>query len=125
MIDMSSSNTITITDPPASLSASALSAATGLNCVSYVVSPDGSRGDAEFDGDLTAAMIDAIVTRSRMTDNEAAIHADAKQALAANRTYLQTANTATAAEVRAQVAALTRQMNGLIRLAIRQLDGTD
>lgn len=52
------------------------------------------------------------------------IRDNARLALVANRAYTSKA-TPTAAETTAQVKALSRQNNGLIRLLIGLLDGTD
>lgn len=53
--------------------------------------------------------------------NETAMRQAASVALAANRDYLALAP-ATTAQALAQVKALTRQTNGLMRLLLRQLD---
>lgn len=55
--------------------------------------------------------------------NEAAIRSQANAALATNRAYA--ASTPTAAQTTAQVKALSRQINGIIRLLLNQLDATD
>ncbi len=54
--------------------------------------------------------------------NRATIEQQAANALAANRTYV--ASTPTAAQVAAQSKTLSRQVNGIIRLLLQQLDGT-
>ena len=56
--------------------------------------------------------------------NAATLRAQAQSALAANRTALAVTNP-TNAQLVAQVKALTRQNNALIRLALSLLDGTD
>lgn len=56
--------------------------------------------------------------------NRTTIQTQAKTALANNRTYLAIA-TPTTAQMRAQIDALTRQNQALIRLAINQLDATN
>lgn len=56
--------------------------------------------------------------------NERNIRDAARQALATNRTYAQRA-TPTAAQTTAQVKALSQQQNGIIRLLLNLLDGTD
>lgn len=56
--------------------------------------------------------------------NESTIRDRAGQALAANLTFLAAASP-TNAQVVAQVKALTRQNNGLIRLVLNRFDGTD
>lgn len=48
----------------------------------------------------------------------------ARQALVTNRTYIAIASP-TAAQTAAQVKALSRQNNGIIRLMLNALDGTD
>lgn len=55
--------------------------------------------------------------------NETTIRTQADQALATNATFLGIASP-TNAQVAAQVKALTRQSNGLIRLALRRFDAT-
>lgn len=57
------------------------------------------------------------------TANLMAIQQQAEAALAANRAYVT--GTPTAAQTTAQVKALSRQVNGLIRLFLSRLDGTD
>ena len=56
--------------------------------------------------------------------NRTTIQTQAKTALANNRTYLAIA-TPTTAQMRAQIDALTRQHQGMIRLLLGQLDGTN
>ena len=56
--------------------------------------------------------------------NADTIRAQAQTALANNRTYLAL-GTPTAAQNTAQVKALTRQTQGIIRLLLGALDGTD
>lgn len=55
--------------------------------------------------------------------NRTSIETKAANAVTANATYLTISATATNAQVRDQVAALTRQNNALIRLALGQFDG--
>lgn len=57
-------------------------------------------------------------------ENRDAIEQQARQALATNRTYIALASP-TAAQTAAEVKALARQNNGLIRLLLGLLDGTD
>lgn len=58
------------------------------------------------------------------TTNRATIEDRARTALATNRTFLGLSSP-TNAQNAAQIKALTRQMNGVIRLLLGQLDGTD
>lgn len=58
------------------------------------------------------------------TTNGTTIRTQAAAALDTNRTFLALASP-TAAQNAAQIAKLTRQMNGLIRLTLGQLEGTD
>ena len=55
--------------------------------------------------------------------NKTTIESQALTALANNKTYLGI--TPTTAQNTAQIKALTRQMNGVIRLLLNKLDGTD
>ena len=59
-----------------------------------------------------------------LTGNRTTLEDRAAAALAANRTYLGLASP-TAAQQRAQVAALPRQNTAVIRLLLNRLDGTD
>lgn len=56
--------------------------------------------------------------------NRTTIQTQAKTALANNRTYLAIA-TPTTAQMRAQIDALTRQNQGIIRLLLNELDATN
>lgn len=56
--------------------------------------------------------------------NAETLRQQALAALSSNRTYVALASP-TAAQTTAQVKALSRQVNGLIRLALGQFDGTD
>lgn len=58
------------------------------------------------------------------TQNEVTLRERAANALQSNRDFLAIA-TPTNAQAVAQIKALTRQVNGLIRLAVGALDGTD
>lgn len=57
-------------------------------------------------------------------NNRRSIEEQARGALAVNRTYIARA-TPTPAQTAAQVQALSRQVNGLLRVMLNQLDGTD
>ncbi len=81
-----------------------------------------------FDGDLevTAAEARASVAGSTETvaeTNRRALLSKAQNALTANATYLAI-SAPTSAQNTAQVKALTREVNALIRLAVRALDTT-
>ncbi len=67
------------------------------------------------------AALDAAATGRA---NEATIQQRATTALTANTTFLAVTSP-TNAQIAAQVKALTRQNNGLIRLVLRRFDGTD
>ena len=82
---------------------------------------------------ITYAQLGVILTRPKttaelandtQTANRATIQTQATNALANNRTYLAIA-TPTTAQMRAQIDALTRQHQGMIRLLLGQLDGTN
>jgi hypothetical protein len=76
-----------------------------------------------FDQDLDAATVVAIRARCEAsTDAEATIRARAQQALQGCRDYLANPSP-TQADALAQVELLTRTTIGLIRLALRELDG--
>lgn len=73
------------------------------------------------------AQLQAAVDAAPLNETDAnrvAMVDSARQALSANRTYLAIASP-TAAQNTAQAKALTRQMNGVIRLLLGALDGTD
>ena len=72
-------------------------------------------------GKLIASESMAVPDESVRRDQ---IEATARQALATNRAYAALANP-TAAQTTAEVKALARQMNGVIRLLLNALDGTD
>lgn len=65
------------------------------------------------------------VTLPPETANRRTIERQAADALAANRTFIAKGATNTAADVRAQTIALSRQVNALIRLQLADLSGTD
>lgn len=83
------------------------------NDVDEVFGPDGQVIDT--------AQVVRDVTRST---NGKTIEQQARQALTANRTFLAL-TTPNNAQAIAQVQALTRQTNGIIRLLLNELDGTD
>lgn len=73
-------------------------------------------------------VVNGQVTRdthdSPENQNERTMRSSAAAALDTNRVFLAIASP-TAAQSTAQVKALTRQMNALIRLTLQQLDATD
>lgn len=72
--------------------------------------------------DLAAAQAEQVI-RDTQTGNKTSIETQAALALQANRDFI--ASTPTNAEAVAQVKALSRQMNGVIRLLLNALDGDD
>lgn len=87
-----------------------------------------------IDGDVVVTVDGVEVDRRRLNDaeiaaythdrNRSTIESQAEAALAANRTYLALSSPTNAQNL-AQIRALTRQTQGLIRLLLGQLDGTD
>lgn len=85
----------------------------------------------QTDRDTAQAVVDAhpataqtsIAAAATQRTNETTIRDRAEQALAANRTFLALPSP-TNAQVVAQVKALTRQNNGIIRLILNRFDGT-
>ncbi len=75
------------------------------------------------DGQLQAAITAAAAAFVDLEANRLTLINAAGSALAANATYLAVV-TPTNAQVVAQVAALTRQVNGVIRLLLRNFTGT-
>jgi hypothetical protein len=76
---------------------------------------------------ITAAEARALISATpegAASVNEKALKDKAVTALAANQAFLDLASP-TNAQVVAQVRSLTRQMNALIRLTVRQLDSTN
>ncbi|MDX6218756.1 MAG: hypothetical protein QOJ48_437 [Frankiales bacterium] len=76
-----------------------------------------------FQNGVVVATRTATWTTTPEQDNTLTLQQQAVNALTANRTYV--ASTPTAAQTTAQVKALSRQVNGLIRMLLQQLDGTD
>jgi Lon protease-like protein len=88
----------------------------------------GPTGDivVTFAADLDAAT--ALAVQRRIGSRNAAeetLRGRAEQALTGNRTYLAIPPAPTAAQSQTQVEALTRQVQGLIRIVLDRLDGTD
>lgn len=81
---------------------------------------NGSPSDVWTQRPKTQAELDA----DRDNTNAATIRQQANNALDNNRTYLAIASP-TNAQVLAQVRSLTQQMNGVIRLVLGKLDGTN
>lgn len=78
-----------------------------------------------FGADLTQVQIDAVVRRIQSRNaNEEEIRRLAIVALTTNAAYLVIA-TPTTVQAVAQTKALTRQVNGLIRMVLGVLDGTE
>ena len=76
-------------------------------------------------GNETVEFYDAQVPDPTPADlNRRTIENQARAALDANRAYVALA-APTAAQTTAQVKALSRQVNGAIRLLVNALDGTD
>jgi hypothetical protein len=76
----------------------------------YIIAPDGSRQP------VTETVPDSVV-------NQQALAGKAQAALAVNATFLGLASPSTAQNT-AQVQALTRQVNALVRLVLDQFDTT-
>ena len=75
----------------------------------------------DLDEQTSQRVLDRLLTPN---GNAEVLRGRGRQALAGNRDYLAL-EPKTQADVVAQVAALTRQNNGLIRLALNIYDGTD
>ena len=79
-----------------------------------------------FASDLTPAEALAVKVRAESRNaNEEILRTQAYTALQTNRDFLNIPGTPTQAQVLAQVRALTRQNNGVIRMLLGHLDGTD
>jgi len=82
--------------------------------------------EVTFAGDLTAAEVEAVVRRIVSRNlNEETLQQQAIQALQNNRDFLALPQPPTNAQVLAQIRALSRQNNGIIRQLLGFLDGTD
>lgn len=82
-----------------------------------------SRTVTTFDGD--GNVVEETTETVPVEDaNARSLFSAADQALTNNRTFLALSSP-TAAQNAAQVKALTRQMNGVIRLLLGRFDGTD
>lgn len=92
----------------------------------------GIEGEAVLPDSMDRARAEAVLAAQPNADevaadrsaNESTIRQRADAALQANRDFLALASP-TNAQTLAQVKALTRQNNGLIRLILNRLDGTD
>lgn len=87
---------------------------------------DGAMSDAQAHEALRRGWIlpaDVISPTPVTTANMETMKAQAGSALIANREFI--ASTPTAGQTAAQVKALSRQVNALIRLTLNQLDGVD
>lgn len=74
--------------------------------------------------ELTEADLVAVEEQSRAQRNGEKLRTRAKNALTGNKDYLDAANP-NAQQTAAQVKALTRQVNALIRLTVNELDADD
>jgi hypothetical protein len=82
--------------------------------------------EVEFESDLTPAVVSAVQQRMESRNaNEETLRNQAIVAMQGNRDFLNIAGTPTQAQVLAQVKALTRQNNGVMRMLLGLLDGTD
>lgn len=82
--------------------------------------------EVEFASDLTPAVVSAVQQRIESRNgNEETLRNQAIVAMQGNRDFLNIAGTPTNAQVLAQVKALTRQNNGVMRMLLGLLDGTD
>ena len=83
----------------------------------HTYEPDTAANRAQFATDLAAQM-------PPEESNRRTILSQAAQAMSDNRTYLAIGSPTNAQNL-AQIRALTRQINGLIRLQLQDLGGTD
>ena len=79
-----------------------------------------------FESDLSPALASMVQQRIESRNgNEETLRNQAIVAMQGNRDFLNIAGTPTNAQVLAQVKALTRQNNGVMRMLLGLLDGTD
>lgn len=101
---------------------------TAAPVVGVVHGPDGIGLTITFDdaaAPLTNAQMNAVVLRCASPNaNAEELRRRAAAATVANRNYLAIP-TPSQAQATAQVAALTRQVNALIRFALQEFDGTE
>lgn len=86
---------------------------------------DSGQVSVDFDGALTAGEVTAVTRRMATRNaNEETLRQRAEGAFQANRDYIALTGP-TAAQTTAQVKALSRQMNGIMRVVFGLLDGVD
>lgn len=88
----------------------------------------GSLTDVQLHNALAKGLVqaaDVTVVKPVAVANRETIKAQAAAAMDVNRTFIARGTANTTAQVRDQTVAQSRQLNGIIRLLLNQLDGTN